>query len=379
MVSLDLAKAFDTLDHQILLHKLNNYGIRGVTLALFKSYLENRMQCVQIGDQRSKFKIIRTGVPQGSVLGPVLFLLYMNDFPKCLHQVKSTLYADDTNLYITGNNINNLINLMENEMSNASDWMKVNKLSLNIEKTGFVIYHSKNKDVSQYESLKLGTKEIQRVSVIKFLGISLDEKLNWKVQILHVIKKIAPFVGIFAKIRAHLNLNMLRQLYYSFVYPHLIYCVEVWGLANLTHLLPLYKLQKRILRVLTSSCPMEPSFPLFRMMNVMPLYHIIVYKIGILIYKLTNNIMKIEEIQLQKIRHGYSTRQREEGMFQIPRKQSEFGKRSLAFFGPKMYNQLLKDKINVTTLNQFKIALQIYVNNIDVDNIINIYFTNRLK
>ena len=133
-IFIDLSKAFDTIDHTILLKKLDNYGIRGIALDWFKSYLSNRMQSVEISGQVSSLKAITCGVPQGSILGPLLFILYINDIVRISELMKFILFADDTNLLLHDTNLQNLITKANSEIQNISDWLKINKLSLNVKK-----------------------------------------------------------------------------------------------------------------------------------------------------------------------------------------------------------------------------------------------------
>jgi hypothetical protein len=200
-VFLDLSKAFDTLNHSILFSKLENYGIRGVALNWIKSYFHNRKQFVQYNNVTSSQLITQCGVPQGSILGPLLFILYINDLSNASRIVEPLIFADDTSICYSHSDPVVLASVLNEALQSISSWMRANKLSVNIDKTDYVIFHSRHKKVSYDISHSFHYKCITRKPKVKFLGFFLDENLTWKPRISHVCKKISKSISIIYRAR----------------------------------------------------------------------------------------------------------------------------------------------------------------------------------
>ena len=213
-VFIDLSKAFDTVNHKILLKKLTYFGIKGVYLDWFKSYLRNRKQFISYNDKSSSILDITCGVPQGSILGPLLFLLYVNDLQKASNIVKPIMFADDTNILFSDKHITSLFSTMNNELKNIQSWFNSNKLSLNASKTKYIFFHSQAHSDNiplKLPKLEINTTTIVRESVIKFLGVLLDENLSWKTHINTIENKISKNLGILYKARLVLNQKSTRM------------------------------------------------------------------------------------------------------------------------------------------------------------------------
>ena len=210
-VYLDFSKAFDTVDHAILLSKLSHYGIRGNALNWFISYLSNRKQYVTYNGVSSPVNNITCGVPQHSILGPLLFLLYINDLGHICSNTTPILFADDTNLFKSGKDLNKMQDELNSELAKISLWLKVNKLSLNIGKTHFIVFTNKKKRLNDLNILIDGTR-IEEVKKTKFLGVIIDNKLSWKDHVAHVVGKVSRGLGMIIKARNYLDKQGLLTL-----------------------------------------------------------------------------------------------------------------------------------------------------------------------
>ena len=195
-IFIDLQKAFDTVNHQILLHKLNNYGIRGTVLEWFCNYLSNRKQFTALSNNNSALENVKIGLPQGSVLGPLLFLIYINDIQYAVPDAKIKLFADDTNLFIHSCDITRLFLLANTCMSQLLEWFTLNRLSLNVDKTCYSVFGSTTSSMTSCQ-LFFNNKIIQNVRCCKYLGIFIDRELKWQDHIDYVYTKLIKFIGIF--------------------------------------------------------------------------------------------------------------------------------------------------------------------------------------
>ena len=198
----------------------------------FKSYLTNRKQYVNINGESSKIKEISSRVPQHSVLGPLLFLLYINDLPNISEVLDFYLFADDTNIYYESNSLQDLEKKINKELGKLQLWLNVNRLALNISKTNYVTFHPFNKHLNQNITLKIRKKSISQENYIKYLGVIIDYTLSWKHQIKNISCKISRAIGVMYKLSPFLKSTMLRNVYYSLIYSHIVYGIQVWGFSR---------------------------------------------------------------------------------------------------------------------------------------------------
>ena len=357
-VFLDFSKAFDTVDHKILFSKLEHYGIRGLALDMIKSYLSNRMQYVDIDGFESSKQLIKCGIPQGSILGPLLFLLYVNDIANVSDVFVTTIFADDTTLFCSGTNVDDIVQNVNTAMDKIVDWLQCNKLSLNIAKSNYMLFT--NKKVSSNIRICIENKCIARVTNTKFLGITLDEKLCWKEHIMAIKKKISRGIGILNKARKVLHNKPLVDMYYAFIYPYLSYGIEVWGNTFNTYLLPLLKLQKKVVRMISNSQYLAHSDPLFRKLEILKVSKLYILQNQIYMYKFLNKTLPcvFDHMFIRNTSiHSQNTRQASH--FHLPRCRTNIYQSSFKPTCIRLYNQL-ESKIDYS-LKSFKKKLRLYL------------------
>ena len=253
-IFIDLKKAFNTVNIEILLAKLNAIGIRGNAHSWLKSYLIDREQFTVINSEKSDINKTTIGVPQGSRLSPILYLIYVNDIINFSQENNSTLtlFADDTSLTISANTILSLEKKMNDQLKLLGEWFLANRLTLNSEKTKYMLFKPTNRQVIPNITIKINDNPIERVKSIKYLGLILDENLDFKEHIMEVIKKVRKKIPAIIKTKYALNLDSKIKLYYAFVYPILLYGANIYGNSNKTYIKKLEKCQNKIINCLFS-------------------------------------------------------------------------------------------------------------------------------
>ena len=313
-IFLDLSKAFDTLDHRVLLLKLKHYGIRGMAFDWFRSYLSDREQYTEFRLVASKSLPIECGVPQGSILGPLLFLVYMNDVVHHMKHAKPILFADDSNLIFEHENLSHLTKIINDELKQVSNWFHLNKLSLNIEKTKYIVFRTPTKKSVNTNRIVLNGTPIEKVREIKFLGVYIDELLNWKHHITTKSNQIAKSLGIINRIKNFVPLSTRKTLYHSLILPHLSYGILAWGNTCSKEIKHMKILQKRAVRFIANAGYNAHTCPLFHLQNILTLDDIFRLQCcKFYLKKLKSQLPVYLSDQLQTVSetHNYMTRQRQ--------------------------------------------------------------------
>ena len=283
-IYIDFSKCFDTLNRNILLKKLEAYGIRGIPLALFSSYLDERYQSVCVNGVLSDFKLINTGVPQGSVLGPILYLIYVNELPNISDLFTTCLFADDTTLLFENNDKNDLIASCNHGVDLFYAWCCSNRLSINVSKTKCMLFSNifLPPDVSE---IFMNNKRIEYASAVRFLGVIIDDKLKFNTHIDVIAEKISKNAGVLYRLKEYVPHQTLLCVYRCFVECYINYCTIVFGNAYQSHVKPLETAQKKCIRIIANQPPLSHTTPLFFDLKLLMISDIYKYNIGIYMYK----------------------------------------------------------------------------------------------
>ena len=345
-IFLDLSKGFDCVNHQILLKKLHHYGIRGVALKFFESYLKERKQYTFVNGVSSNLLTVLCGVPQGSVLGPLLFLLYTNDLANSTN-FSVNLFADDTCLSLSNKNLQELNRRCNIEANLVENWFRANKLTTNSKKASkFLLSKCDTSNASHNPTntfkIKMGSVDLEQVKSVKYLGVRLDEKVDWTEQVNTLVKKLSRAAGIFSKLRYYLNNKVLIEMYHALFNSHLQYAILCWGSTNATNLNRLQILQNRAIRNMTKSprfFRLDNFYLNFRILKVKDLYD---FEVAKFMHGHFNNTLPecFSSFFDGTSSHNYNTRSRQRQNYQTVSCRTTRGQRSIKFYGPKIWNQI---------------------------------------
>ena len=343
---IDLKAAFDTIDHKLLIKKLDHYGIRDNVLGLLSSYLSGRKQFIKSGDIESSILLVLCGVPQGSVLGPLLFIIYINDIVNSC-ALASILYADDAALLLEDDNVKRLKRTLNRELKLLDEWLISNKLTLNMSKTHYMLISNTNvltaKDRKKFK-LTIRKYTLHEVEYIKYLGVILDNKLNWNHHIGYLVTKLSQVAGMLYKVRDRLPMKSRILVYNSLAGSYLNYGITSWGSAAPSALNKLKIMQNRLVRYITFSPPQTNVDHKFKSLNILTVEQLYFYEIAKFVQSVYNctSPMAFRDY-FQVALHTYNTRFRQNSHYSLPQPRTEKGKRSCMFTGVNIWAYVPRD------------------------------------
>lgn len=339
-VFIDLAKAFDTIPHEQLLYRMENMGMRGTTNSLFKNYLSDRTQRVKIEDHYSNPQKLTIGVPQGTVLGPLLFLIYINEIGTILNNAVVISYADDTVVVFNEMDWDRVFTSAENELKELYNWLNYSLLSLNVKKTKYIAFSVSEVDRPINKNLRIHHEKcldhnncqceiIKNVENIKYLGVIVDNHLRWNEHAYYINKKIRNLLYRFYQLREILNAKMIRTIYMSLVESVLRYCLIVWGGCFKNALKNIMVTQNYALKIIYKKEPTYSTDSLYKEANILPLRALFVHSCLIYLpkikYLLTDNTVDYN-LRTESLRTPLYTKAHTQ--------------RIVTYFAPKFFNRL---------------------------------------
>lgn len=355
----DLSRAFDCVNHIKLLSKLHSYGIRGVAYEWIASFLKNRKQYVNLtySDNirtdiiKSEFLDINVGVPQGSVLGPILFLLYTNEIDTLTTNAFLIMYADDTSLLISDTSDDLLKSKCNNVLRVLSDWYKSNTLYFNSEKTQVLRFHNRQKICSQLDISINGSDMLNFNQEVKFLGVTIDECLNWRAHCSQLVSKLNSMCYLMRNLKIVLTNEQLIMVYHAQVSSRLRYGVCFWGSS--TQSVDVFISQKRIIRIIAGLSSRHSCRNLFRKFKILTLVCVLIFELCVFIYKNKGNYILNNGI------HNINTRQKND--FHVPFCKYKVSANSPTYLGLNIFNRLPTEIKLSSNLINFKRQLNSYL------------------
>lgn len=364
-VFLDLKRAFETVDRKRMIEKLKTFGVGQKTRNWFENFLGNRFQRTTVNGYTSSNLLNDIGLPQGSVLSAILFIIYINDMPDHLKNVFVNLFADDTLLYCVGNNKQDMANQMNAELAVLNDWLATNKLKLNTAKTKWMLINNKTEECNETVKLKILDAELGRVDFFKYLGFIIDNKMNMKEHVSYTCKKIAKKIFCFGRLAKYMTFRTKITVYKSIIQPHFDYCVSMLLGCNKEDIEKLQVLQNRALRIIlkckrrTRVAKMLESL---RRWNIKSVQQSIIAGTLKMVFKVKNNLVPTyltERVKLNNEVHSYNLRNAAD--FRLSKYKKLNTQKMLLYEGLKLYNSLPIEIKCERNLNLFKKKSDNYV------------------
>lgn len=363
-IFIDLAKAFDTVCHQKLIEKLQNIGFRGNALNLMRSYLSDRVQYVQIDEKASHPMKISYGVPQGTVLGPVLFIIYINNLLNLESTGKILSFADDTAIFYSANTWSELKNKAEIDFKNIKRWFDFNKLTLNCEKTKYLPFASYSTGLPNMGNLSIdNNSSIKEGEFSKYLGIIIDKHLRWDLHIKHLINKIRYLLATFKCLKQFLDINQMKIIYHSLIESQITYGQIGWGGVAQNHIKNLEVLQKRFLKIIVNKKATYPSNALFSECKLLDIRQL--YSLSILVYLQKNKSL------IKYNFHIYDTRNKNI-ITEKSKNNKRIGQKCYTYLGPSLYDKIPIEIRSINNIHLFKKRTRNWLLNFDRETLHNI-------
>ena len=357
-VLLDLSKAFDLVSHSVLLSKLKLYGCTDNAVSFFNSYLSSRKQFVRYENHDSNVTNVEVGVPQGSILGPLLFITYVNDLSLCLNSSLSASFADDTSIYATGKNIPEISTKLNKDLTYVSSWCSQNGLCINTNKSkSMLITSAQKRSHLSTQSLAVSVNNITLDCVAneKLLGVMLNHNLDWSDHIRYTESKVKTKLYLLSRVKRFLTIHSRKIFYCSFIQPHLYYCCNVWGTTSTANLEILERIQRRAIRLILDTDSTVPTKDLYLRLNWLPLGLKVKLNRLILVFKALRQLAPNNINELFKVYHpSRYLRSASQHLLEIPRAKTEFFRRSFQVKGANDFNSLPFNLKQLSTVHAFK-------------------------
>lgn len=359
---IDFRKAFDLVDHTILLNKLSLYKLNSSSLEWFTSYLSSRQQAIESDKGLTDFTTVSSGVPQGSILGPTLFLIFINDLPLYFKKCSSDLYADDTTVHTHSNNIDTIETDLQNELGNTQTWSKKNKMNVHTTKTSCMLVGTK-KRLSDSRSLTITVNDvtIQNVSKQKLLGVYIDENLTWSPHIDHLCSIVSSKISLLRQLATYVPTRVQKLYYQGYILPYIDYGSVIWGAASGTNIERLAKLQKRAARIILHANYDTPSDQMFKDLHWLSVPDRLKYNKAVLTYRAVNNLSPEYISKLLKPMsevHTLNLRSSVNGTLYVPKSRTSLYDGSFSCSAPRLWNALPQTITNAGSLSAFKQSLK---------------------
>ena len=307
-----------------------------------KSYLSERKQFTRINDCNSNIMNITYGVPQGSILGPLLFTLYINDISQAMTNCKTNLFADDTAMVFTHHDVNTLISNCQTSLEHVYKWFKLNKLSLSLSKSAFLLFHGKNKDPKyNIKRIEVNGHDIKRMNSVKYIGLHLDEKLSWDFHINELCKSLTKYFSVFYNMRNMVNIRLARTVYFTCIHSRIKYGIELYGSADTNKIDKVQTIQNKLMKILLKKHPRYSTNALHVELNIIKVKHIHELAVLDFVYRCKNGPMIPNFSNYYTSRfdiHQHNTRNNRN--FNIPNINTEIGRKSMKYKGADLWNKL---------------------------------------